>query len=557
MTDKTPGSPDDDEQDAEGWLGSLFDPTGELPAQPPSAPVTPQAPGGVPRTPPPLFPPGGAPQPPAFPSAQPVQHSQPVPPVQQPPAFPQPPVQQPPAQQPPAPQPPMQQPQPAQPAAPHAPVPPAVAQPPVQPAAQPPGFTWGLSPASEALPPTPQQPQQPPQPPAQPPAQPAPSPSTSPPAPPAQPAPPAASWFEPDAPPPLDPAIAGTPHESQPPAEPMPFETAALPDVAPDARDAPAFWEPEPTQMMDAIDVPEPRLPAEPQPPAQPFGRSVFPEGTELLPRPAPDPVATAGAPAGETQQLSALDALFGESQFREYEGMVDPSQNPFARREVPLDPPGPGGPGGGPAGPGSAAPRAPGVSHLQRILLIALGSLLAVLALVGLFFLGMRLPDLFGPAPAVTAPSESPSPSASPVIAIGPVAPGDYHWDELLGGECLDPYSGPWQEDFTVVDCTIPHAAQMVRTGEFPIPETGPEPYPGEEALQSSGFAFCKARGIFSSAATKIKDARLEVSYPVVAEEWDAGNRRYYCFVSRTSGEPITGDITLPQPTPTPAPAG
>jgi hypothetical protein len=184
------------------------------------------------------------------------------------------------------------------------------------------------------------------------------------------------------------------------------------------------------------------------------------------------------------------------------------------------------------------------------------LGSVLAVLAIIALFFLGMRLPDILGPAPAVTAPSASPSPSASPAIAIGPVAPGDYHWDELLGGECLDPYEGPWQDDYTVVDCANPHPAQLVRISEFPIPDTGPEPYPGEEVLQASALSRCRTTGIFAPSVSALTDAQVQVSYPVSAEDWDAGNRRYYCFVSRTSGEAITGDIALPQPTPTPTPA-
>jgi hypothetical protein len=327
----------------------------------------------------------------------------------------------------------------------------------------------------------------------------------------------------------------------------MPFETAALPGVAPDARDAPPFWEPEPTQMMDAVEVPEPR---QPPAPAEPFGGTVFPAGTELLPEAAP--VASAGAPPGETQQLSALDALFGESQFREYEGIVDPSQNPFARRDI-VPAPASGDESGGP----SDGPRPPaaGVSRLQRVLLIVLGSVLAVLAIIALFFLGMRLPDVFGPAPAVTAPSASPSPSASPIIVVGPVAPGEYHWDELLGGECLDPFEGAWQDTYTVVDCETPHAAQMVITAEFSVPEAGPDAFPGEDVLQANSVAACRNSGIFSPAAGGVPDAQLDVSFPVSEEDWDAGNRRYYCFVSRSSGEQITGDITVPQPTPTPAP--
>jgi hypothetical protein len=333
----------------------------------------------------------------------------------------------------------------------------------------------------------------------------------------------------------------------------MPFETVALPDVAPDSRDAPPFWEPEPTQMLDAAELQH--EPPPPTAPKQPFTRSVFPEGTELLPRPE-ESVAATGAPPGETGELSGLDALFGESQFREYDSRPDPSESPFARREpLPRPPAGGGVPPGGDAPVAADAPR-PGVSRLQKVLLAVLGSLLAALLLVVLFFLGTRLPELLGPAPAVTVPSASPSPSASAVIAVGPVAPGDYRYDELLGGECLDPFESPWQDRFTVVDCEVPHAAQLVRIGEYPIPDTGPDPYPGEDDLQARALAYCQRSGIYSTAVGKLKDAVIGVSYPVSAESWVAGDRHYSCFVWRSSGEPITADIALPQPTPTPTPA-
>jgi hypothetical protein len=293
---------------------------------------------------------------------------------------------------------------------------------------------------------------------------------------------------------------------------------------------------------MDALELEPTQRPE--APPRQPFTRSVFPEGSELLADSASaDPFAP---PPGETGAVSALDSLFGESQFREYTGIADANENPFVRKPEPvLDPtasqPRPPGP-------------PPGVSKLQRILLTALGAVIAVIALIALFFLGIRLPAVFGPAPAVVAPSASPTPSA--VIAIGPVAPGEYRWDELLGGECLEPYESPWQETYTVVDCATPHHAQMVRTGEFALPESGDTTYPGEEALQAETPRLCRTTGIYASEVSSLKDAQVEASYPVRAEDWDAGNRRYYCFVSRTSGEPITVDIAKPQPTPTPTPA-
>jgi hypothetical protein len=335
----------------------------------------------------------------------------------------------------------------------------------------------------------------------------------------------------------------------------MPFETTVLPDVAPDSADAPPFWEPEPapppepTQMMDAVHLEQdpPRRVPEPQPP------SVFPPQGPPVDAPATAAPTDAFGPGGDDEQVSAIDALFGESQFREYTDGLDPSQNPFVRQAeaaahggvVPGEPAGPGGPSG----------PAPGVSRLQRVLLIVLGSALAILAIIALFFLGMRLPDLLGPSPTVAGPTGTPSPSASPSIPLGPVAPGEYAWNELLGGECLDPFESAWQDRYTVVDCAVPHPAQMIDRGVIPEPAQAVDLYPGEEALQTQVLALCRGPGIFDPAlAGKVTDAVVLGSYPT-AEVWAEGGRDYFCFVTRSSGEPITGTLTLPQVAPTPAP--
>ncbi len=336
----------------------------------------------------------------------------------------------------------------------------------------------------------------------------------------------------------------------------MPFETTVLPDVAPDAADAPPFWEPEPTQMMDAVDL-------EPDPPVrvpQPQPTSVFPPqgppADATFTGAADSPATDASGPGGDGEQVSAIDALFGENQFREYTDGLDPAQNPFVRQaeadanggRPPGEPVGPDG-GGGPPGP------APGVSRLQRILLMVLGGALALLALVALFFLGMRLPDLLGPAPTVAVPSGTPSPSGSPVIPLGPVEPGEHAWDQLLGGECLDPFEDPWQQTYTVVDCAVPHPAQMVHRGVIPEATPAVDLYPGEDALQTQALELCRGPGIFDPAvAGALTDAVVQASYPT-EELWDEGARDYFCFVTRSSGEPMTGSLSLPQVAPAPAP--
>lgn len=343
-------------------------------------------------------------------------------------------------------------------------------------------------------------------------------------------------------PPPVDPAIEGAPHlhDALPPTEAMPFETAHLAEVAPDAADAPAF-ESLPTQAMEVADIPTP-------PPTQAMDAAELPsppaaEPTAVLvPRPLEPPAAPGDAPAGEA--TSAIDRLFGDDAFREYEPGPDPSQAPWANRpaksaelvRVPVTV-------------GGGDPPRGGLTRLQKILFGVLGGLLAILALLALFLLGTRLPSILGPAPAVSTPTPSPTPSAT-ALPVGPVEPGEHRWDDLLGGECLDPFEDAWQDEYTVVDCAEPHAAQLVHRGVFPGAEEGAatgDAYPGVEALQAQISLLCNAPGILDlAAAGAYKDAQLEGSFPATEEQW-AEDRSFFCFVSRSSGEPLTGSIAVP----------
>ena len=110
-------------------------------------------------------------------------------------------------------------------------------------------------------------------------------------------------------------------------------------------------------------------------PPTESFGAAAA--ATELLGA-SPDP---ANAPT------SALDALFGESRFREYEPGADDSESPFNR--APKDEAKPG--------------KSGGVGTAQKVLLWVAAGLVGVIALVALFLVGTRLPELFGPAPVVS----------------------------------------------------------------------------------------------------------------------------------------------------------
>jgi hypothetical protein len=255
--------------------------------------------------------------------------------------------------------------------------------------------------------------------------------------------------------------------------------------------------------------------------------------------------------PVDEGLESSALDSLFGETAFVEY-------------HEQPLftgPPPRETAPEAGPGAELVVVPRAPKplrapIPRTQKILMWVAGGLAAALALVALFVLGTRMSGLF-PAPAVVA-SPSPSPSVPAAPLVGPVEPGTYYWDRLLGGECLDPFDSAWQDRFTVVDCASPHAGQLLVRGTFD--DASNEAYPGVEVLQSRMALLCSAPTIVDYAvAGTVADLQITASYAVDADDWNDGDREYFCFANRSSGQPLTGSVVLPQtvpvPTETPAP--
>jgi hypothetical protein len=248
-------------------------------------------------------------------------------------------------------------------------------------------------------------------------------------------------------------------------------------------------------------------------------------------------------APVGEGPAASALDDLFGDGKFRDFgdEPLIAPLPPRSAGRRGASRPP--------------RGPRAP-IPRNQKILMWVAGGLVAALALVALFAVGMRLASLV-PAPAAT-PSASPSPSpVVTVLPVGPVKPGDYHWDALLGGECLKPYKSAWQDEYTVVDCATPHPAQMVYRGTFGDPASAT--YPGLIELQKRINLLCTTPTVINYAvAGSAQDIQVAASYAPDEQEWDAGNHSYYCFVTRSTGADFTASIAIQQVpvTPTPAPA-
>ena len=190
------------------------------------------------------------------------------------------------------------------------------------------------------------------------------------------------------------------------------------------------------------------------------------------------------------------------------------------------------------------------------------LAGVVVVIVLVGLFFVGQRLGSEFlvaAPIPtnAASSPpestaSETPTPTASPTVAAEVTAiqsAGVHPWNTLFGGECLEPYDSPWAQEFTVVECATAHTAQVVFRGTFDADPASA--FPGEAALAAQINVLCSAVGLIDlTAAAALADVQVQGSYPVSDEQWSAGERHYYCFVSRSSGEALTAPLAGRDPT-------
>lgn len=184
--------------------------------------------------------------------------------------------------------------------------------------------------------------------------------------------------------------------------------------------------------------------------------------------------------------------------------------------------------------------------------------ALVAVLALIGLFILGTRLPAILtAPTPTPTAtpthsatptPTPTPTPTVMPKPTVAQSA-GVHEWSTLGGGECLQPYTTPWAETFTVVDCRTPHAGQMVYTNLLSADPKAA--YPGADAIAKQINILCTKPGIVNlEAAGAYPDLQLQGSYPATAAQWTDGDHSYFCFASRSSAKPLTTSVAGKGPT-------
>lgn len=195
----------------------------------------------------------------------------------------------------------------------------------------------------------------------------------------------------------------------------------------------------------------------------------------------------------------------------------------------------------GRPAGGGSTGTRPAqevdggGRSPVKVLAWIA-GALAVVLLVVGGFALVTRVIGGGG------ASEQSASDAGGTVDLPDPTAmqaPGVYPWNQLFGGECLEPFQDAWAEEFTVVDCAVPHAAQLVLRGEVSTDQAAA--FPGEAEVAAQVAQLCAAEGVIDPAAVgDVTDLQMQASYPVTEEQWTSGDRTFYCFVNRASGEPL-----------------
>lgn len=341
---------------------------------------------------------------------------------------------------------------------------------------------------------------------------------------------PAFSWDTPVVPAPEAPPAAQFPWQNAPP----PSAGQQVPDPAsgtPAAGAPPANWD-LPTEATPYIDVPTETFSVNPEPQTYPWGDDVKP--VVIAPDNAPTELfqAQASAPEGDVAPSSDIDALFSETKFVEYEDEPLLSQIPLPAK---TDEAGP------------VAPRAP-LSKAQKTLLWVAGGLVAALVLVGLFLVGTKIavPAASEPTTAETpSTGETPEEPAAPVASVGPVDPGDYAWDALLGTECIDPFTSVWDENFTVVDCSDPHAAQLTAVGQFD--DEADAAYPSAEDLGARIDELCTGSSVINfSKAKKYDDIQVSASYPATEALWDAGARTYYCFITRESGDTFKGDLAV-----------
>jgi len=284
-----------------------------------------------------------------------------------------------------------------------------------------------------------------------------------------------------------------------------------------------------PTETLDAVDLPATAL-SEPV-----VSEPVVPEPVlPIAPVGAPQPT-----PSEETSGIDLIDALFSST---------DTSTATVPLSAFPVSPQ------PEPSKPIRESTPADNAKLRQRLLLIV-GGIVVVIVSIGAF--------LVGGLTSVPAAAPTPEVTGAPVAPATTQPPGEYAFSELFGGECLNPFDTAWASTFTVVDCAAPHPAQLVYAGDLAVDGSYPS-YPGDERIGSAAMAECSRKGVLNlSSAKTYSDLLVSAAYPTSSEAWDSGDKRYYCFVTLSTGVPIDGDLAgklitqgseaTPEPTATP----
>jgi hypothetical protein len=329
---------------------------------------------------------------------------------------------------------------------------------------------------------------------------------------------------------------------SQPPTEAMPLPTRAMPKVAPrddlDGVGQPTAaytvqpWDPENTSTASPA--------TQPMSSAELFGTEML--TTPMLTTPAfgasspppADPDAVAERAAAPT---SAIDSLFADNKFAEYEELgvlqtISPPPTSLDGRPV------------APSAPAAPVEHAP-ITTTQRTLMFVAAGLIAVIALVALFFLGQRLAATSADQAIPPASTGAATPAPPPAQVNGLAAPGVHPFAALQGGECLQPFTTAWAATYTVVNCAAGHSGQLVFKGK--LPDAATAAYPTGAQFKTEITPLCSApTAINYGAAKAVTDLQISFSYPATAQAWNGGDRTYYCFVNRSGGGGLPGDLAV-----------
>lgn len=362
---------------------------------------------------------------------------------------------------------------------------------------------------------------------------------------------------------------AGTPWWSEPDATVPPTAAPPLVEPAAGAQEYPAHLPPSVGQDLDAV--------------LGLRGNDTGPQ-PESLPAAAPDDLDQSEWDGRETSDTSAIKDLFGTEAVGQLGGTgYDPEDTGTrmmpaaavpAAAAAPAAVPAPaaaGRPAGGPdrqsgdrdnfINEGFARLRNEGKRGKQ---LLIYGSIALILVLIVLVFLlskwilGNNIADQAVPTKSPVAASSAPAtPSAAPSasasqpgdaaapaatlqFATTPALPGEHPWTDLAGGECLSPFTNAWAQTFTVVDCATPHIGQL--TARLAVEG---DTYPGAEALATQAADQCQSdTALNASAAAAVGDVQVQGSYAPDQATWDQGDRFIACFVTRSSGQPLTGSL-------------